>query len=134
MKGLVLASPEHVNVDRTAPEPGTLHLALGPLARADLPALCDHVAELLAGHAGTVVVCDVGALPPDAVAIDALARLQLTARRVRCRVVLTGAPAALLSLLAFAGLADVLRRRAEPEHREEPLGVEERVERGDPAV
>jgi ABC-type transporter Mla MlaB component len=122
-----LAAPEHLSA-------GTLRLVLGPLGRADLPALCDHVAALLAGHAGTIVVCDVAALPADAVAVDALARLQLTARRVRCRVVLDRPAAELLSLLAFAGLADVLRRRGEPEHREEPIGVEERVERRDPAV
>jgi ABC-type transporter Mla MlaB component len=129
-----VAAPEHVSVDRTTAEPGTLHLALGPLARDDLRALCDHLAALLEGHAGDVVVCDVASLPPDAISIDLLARLQLAARRVRCRVVLDRPPAELLSLLAFAGLADVLRRRGEPEHREEPVGVEERVERHDPPV
>jgi hypothetical protein len=55
------------------------------------------------------IVCDVGALPPDATAIDTLARLQLTARRLGLEVRLRHASGELQDLLAFAGLADVLR-------------------------
>jgi hypothetical protein len=45
---------------------------------------------------------------PDAVTVDALARLQVAARRHRCRVVLRNASAELLDLVAFMGLQDVL--------------------------
>lgn len=54
-----------------------------------------------------VVSCDAGALAADASAVDALARLQLCARRQGYRVQLEGASDELLQLLAFAGLADV---------------------------
>ena len=55
------------------------------------------------------IVCDVGALPSDATAIDTLARLQLTARRLGLEVRLRHASSELQDLLAFAGLSDVLR-------------------------
>ena len=57
----------------------------------------------------STIVCDVGALPPDATVIDALARLQLTARRLGLEVRLRHASNELQDLLAFAGLGDVLR-------------------------
>jgi len=50
-------------------------------------------------------VAGVGA---DAVAVDALARLALVARRRGCAVRLCGASEELLALVAFLGLADVL--------------------------
>ncbi|MBA2476920.1 MAG: hypothetical protein H0V40_13310, partial [Actinobacteria bacterium] len=67
-----------------APRPSTIVLALGgSLARADLPALCASFRVLLEASEADVVLCDVGALVDvDAAAIDALARLQLTARRL----------------------------------------------------
>ena len=49
-------------------------------------------------------VCD-GAELPDAVTVDALARLQLAARRLSCRLVLRNASPELLELVAFMGLA-----------------------------
>ena len=71
--------------------------------------------------------CDVGALAPDALSIDALARLSSTAKRngVHCR--LTGRVAGAAALLAFAGLAGVVRPRGErqAEQREQRRGVEE---------
>jgi hypothetical protein len=48
---------------------------------------------------------------PDAVTVDALARLQLAARRHRCTVHLVNASRELLDLVAFMGLADVLHER-----------------------
>jgi len=45
----------------------------------------------------------------DAVAVDALARLALAARRRGCGVCLCGASEELLALIALLGLADVLR-------------------------
>lgn len=56
----------------------------------------------------TVVFCDVQGFAADAVTVDALARLQLAARRRRCQVMLRGASNELLELVAFMGLRDVL--------------------------
>ena len=56
-----------------------------------------------------MAVCDVEAVEaPDAVTIDALARLQLTAQRMGCRVELRHAGPALLDLLVLTGLAEVI--------------------------
>ena len=51
---------------------------------------------------------DVRALPVDAVTVDALARLQVAARRCGCEVRLQGASRELRDLVAFMGLDDVL--------------------------
>jgi hypothetical protein len=56
----------------------------------------------------STIVYDVGSLPPDAAAIDTLARLQLTARRLGLEIRLRHASSELQDLLAFAGLRDVL--------------------------
>jgi ABC-type transporter Mla MlaB component len=47
-------------------------------------------------------------VPPDAQTVDALARLQLAARRRGCRVRLLGASAELLDLVSLIGLGEVL--------------------------
>ena len=60
----------------------------------------------------STLVCDVGALVPDAAAIDALARLQLHARRLGAEIRLRHASRELQELLDFAGLGDVLRVEA----------------------
>jgi ABC-type transporter Mla MlaB component len=89
--------------------PQTLAFAIrGPIARADLPGLCDRVCGLLERSRADVALCDVRGIEPDAVTVDALARLQLAARRHRCRVRLYQASAELLELVAFMGLSDVL--------------------------
>jgi ABC-type transporter Mla MlaB component len=80
----------------------------GPITRADVPGLCDRVCVLLTENRGRSVLCDVGSVEPDAVAIDALARLQLGAGRHGCRVRLRGASPELRMLVEFMGLADVL--------------------------
>jgi len=80
----------------------------GPIARADLPGLCDRVCSLVESRAAGVALCDVRGVEPDAVTVDALARLQLGANRHGCRVRLRGASDELLELLAFIGLRDVL--------------------------
>jgi ABC-type transporter Mla MlaB component len=80
----------------------------GPITRADLPGLCDRVCAVLQDNAGRVVLCDVRGVAPDAVCVDALARLQLGARRNRCEVRLRHATDELRELIAFMGLADVL--------------------------
>ncbi len=80
----------------------------GPIARADLSGLCRRVCALLAASDADVALCDVSTVDPDAVTVDALARLQLAARRYGCQVRLRNASAELLELVAFMGLADVL--------------------------
>jgi ABC-type transporter Mla MlaB component len=92
-----------------APQPQTIAFTIsGPIARADLPGLCDRVCGLLEGSDATVALCDVTGVHPDAVTVDALARLQLAARRHGCRVRLRGASPDLRELVAFMGLRDVL--------------------------
>ena len=83
----------------------TIH---GPIERADLPGLCGRVCTLLRESRAEVAYCEVDGVEPDAVTVDALARLQLAARRSACRVRLRGASEELRELVAFMGLADVL--------------------------
>ncbi len=80
----------------------------GPIAREDLPGLCDRVCALLRRHEPEVARCDVRGVVVDAVTVDALARLQLAARRQGCQVRLRHASDELRELVAFMGLADVL--------------------------
>jgi predicted lactoylglutathione lyase/ABC-type transporter Mla MlaB component len=89
--------------------PHTVAFAIrGPIARDDLPGLCERVCALLAHGRPDVVVCCVRGVGPDAVTVDALARLQLAARRNDCRVRLRHASQELLELVDLMGLADVL--------------------------
>jgi hypothetical protein len=115
--------------------PTTVAFAVaGPIARAEVPALCGHVAALLEATGADVALCDVAALPADAVAVDALARIQLATRRMGRRLELRGAADDLLDLLAFVGVAGALGIEPwrQAEEREERLGVEEERELGDP--
>jgi ABC-type transporter Mla MlaB component len=80
----------------------------GPITSADLPGLCERVCTLLELSGVGVVVCDARGVAPDAVTVDALARLQLAARRHGCQVRLHHASSELRELLAFMGLTDVL--------------------------
>jgi len=92
-----------------APRPASVTFSVhGPIAHADMPGLCGRVCALLQTGGADVVLCDVSTIGPDAVTVDALARLQLAARRHGCRVRLCGASPELLELVAFMGLADVL--------------------------
>ena len=77
--------------------------------------------------------CDVRDLPPDVLTIDALARLQLCARRAGREVTLQGASLELVELLELCGLTGVLRVEAggQPEQREQGVGVEEERELDD---
>jgi hypothetical protein len=65
--------------------------------------------------------------------VDALARLHLRAQRCGFELRVRCAPPALVELVDFVGLRDVLRiePRREPEEREERLGVEEEGELDD---
>lgn len=131
--------------DRVTSTPAVL--VLGPaVGRADVPGLCARLSAPASRHgpeAGPVVV-DVGAVhATDLAALEALARLGLTARRLGRGIVLRGASGELRALLARSGLDTVLptaglpggggEAGGEAEEREEPGGVQEGVERGDPA-
>ena len=80
----------------------------GPIARGDLPELCERICVLLERNACDVAFCDVAGVQPDAVTVEALATLQLAARRRGCQIRLRQASADLLALVAFMGLRDVL--------------------------
>ena len=91
------------------PAPPALSFAIeGPIARDELPGLCARVCGLLERSDAEVATCDVTGVPVDAVTIDALARLQLAARRRGCRIHLRNAAAELRELVEFMGLEDVL--------------------------
>jgi ABC-type transporter Mla MlaB component len=90
------------------PAPHEVAFAIsGPISRADLPGLCARVCAALGGSS-TLARCDVAGVEPDAVCVDALARLQLAARRRGCRVRLENASPALLELVDLMGLTHVL--------------------------
>jgi ABC-type transporter Mla MlaB component len=80
----------------------------GSIARADIPALCNALGTLLADTDAEVVDCDVGTLDrPDAVTVEALARLQLTALRRGSRIRVRNASPELCELIEFMGLRAV---------------------------
>ena len=115
----------------------------GRIARADIPALCARVGELVEADDSTFVLCDVRALvQPDAIAVDALARLQLTVKRLGGRLSLTHACDELQALLALMGLREVvpLRTRSafesqgESEEWEQIGRVEEEADPADPTI
>jgi ABC-type transporter Mla MlaB component len=80
----------------------------GPIAREDLPGLCDRVCRVFAENAVLELLCDVRSVAPDAVTVDALARLQLAAHRNGRKVRLQNASPELLELVEFMALSDVL--------------------------
>ncbi|MEU1789289.1 STAS domain-containing protein [Streptomyces sparsogenes] len=122
-------------------------LVLGrAVRRTEVPGLCARLRELASrGAEGGPVVVDVSAVcAPDLAVLEALARLRLTARRLGRRIRLRGASGELRALLARAGLDAVLPAADLPrgegveaggqaEEGEQPGGVQEGVERGDPA-
>jgi anti-anti-sigma regulatory factor len=84
--------------------------AIGPVVdRADIPPLCARLSALVRDTSAETVLCDVGAVSaPDAVTIEALARLRLTARRLGCDLRVLSAHPRLMDLVALTGLNDVL--------------------------
>jgi ABC-type transporter Mla MlaB component len=91
------------------PGSNTLAFAIsGPLTRGDLPGLCRRVAALLEGSGADLALCELRGVEANAVAVDALARLQVAARRNGCQVRLRDASSELLELIDFMGLTDVL--------------------------
>ncbi len=81
------------------------------------------------------IVVDAGALAPDVATVDALAGMQLAARRLGAEIMLRNATGGLVALIGFAGLDEVLRVEPgrEPEEREDPGRVQEEGELGDTA-
>lgn len=81
----------------------------GPIVPADIPALCERARSMFSRDHGGIILCDVAELVrPDAAAVDALARLQLEARRAGCELRLVHACDELKELLGLAGLCDAL--------------------------
>jgi hypothetical protein len=123
-----------------AARPRTTACAIrGPIAPPDIGGLGARLQALITATGAQVAVCDLDArVEADLVAVDALARLQLQANRLGCRVRLRAAPPTLGDLLEFLGLAGVVppsRLRVEPEREaeegEELRGVEEEGELAD---
>ena len=131
--------PPPVGALGSRPETRALVLVIGgPIKRADIERLCKRLRALLEGNKAPLVICDVGELEgPDVVAVDALARLQLTARRLGRQIRLRHACDELRELLALVGLSDVvpLTEGSQPggkaEERKQSRGVEPRVDPGD---
>lgn len=100
-----------VSAEMPASRPHEVAFAIrGPITRADLQGLCNRVCSLLRAS-GDVVACDVAGVDPDAVTVDALARLQLAARQRGCEVRLRNGSDALLELVELMGLTHVLAER-----------------------
>ena len=109
------SEPRSTGCGRARPVPAaapaaTVQLVVdAPLHRADIPGLCRRVCRLLAANNAPRIVCDVGAFADaDAVVVDALAQLQLAARRLERTVELRRAGPELRALLTLVGLDDVV--------------------------
>jgi ABC-type transporter Mla MlaB component len=133
-----------VNVPRPHSEANPIVLVITrPIARSDIPGLCERVRAVLKSSEARVVVCDLAALvDPDAVTVDALVRLQLTALRCGRRVRLRHACGELQDLIALMGLSDVVPLApdlpfepwGQAEEREPARGVEEEADPTDPVA
>ena len=108
-----------------------------PIAPSHVDGLCAGVRSALQTCEAPVVVCDLaGVTRPDAATVEMLARLALTSHRLGRRMCLRDAPAELVELIAFMGLAGVrglvLEAQRQPEQRVEVLDVEEERDPADP--
>jgi ABC-type transporter Mla MlaB component len=137
------APPRAVPAPRSRRQLTAIELALaGPIERADIPTLCERGRMLMESSRTRSLICDVGAVAsPDAVTIDALARLQLTALRVGRRIGLRHASSELQELLDDFGLSAVVplaagshvEARRQAEKREVRGRVKEERDPADPA-
>lgn len=120
----VRAGPSCVNAK------GPMVVALGVrVEKADVPRLCEQARDGLERTGATELICDAGALlEPGLTAVEALARLRLTAHRAGASLRIRDPGTALRQLLLLTGLVEVI---GEPEHREPALGVQEGVETDD---
>lgn len=110
-----------------------------PLRRDDVPHLCDQVRTACARAPARDVVCDLAAVTTaDLATVDALARMQLAARRAGSGLLLRDPSPALWALLQLVGLPGlgglVVEMERQTEQREIAGRVQEAVESGDPAL
>ena len=126
-----------------SPQPKTIVLVVDSLEPGDVPALLEPIGPGMVRGDATIILCDLARLADaDMATVDALARLALRARRMGCAVSLRDPSTELLELVGLAGLGEVLPCApgsgveviGQSEEREEPLGVEEERDAGDPAV
>ncbi|MGW5738209.1 MULTISPECIES: STAS domain-containing protein [Streptomyces] len=97
--------------------------------------LCEEAGAALRATGADVLVCDVAGLgPPVLAAVDALARLQLTARRAGGRIRLRNPAPHLCELLDLVGLPMEVEVERQAEQREPPGRVQEAVEARDPPL
>jgi ABC-type transporter Mla MlaB component len=110
------------------PPAGELELFVtGPTTRAGIECECARAREQLGGSDARIVTFDLRSLSdPDAVTVDLLARLLLTARRSGRRIRFRHACREIQELVSLMGLADVLR--LDPHSRVEPGGKPEQRE------
>ncbi len=91
---------------------------IGQVGPSEIAAICPRVRELICDQGAEVVVVDVSRLvAPDVVALDALARLHLMARRFGRNIMISHTSEQLQELVGFAGLEGVLclQNEREPE-------------------
>ncbi|MFF7651162.1 STAS domain-containing protein [Streptomyces sp. NPDC007983] len=115
--------------------PAVLVLDRPPETRAEVERLCERLRELVRRSApGPVTVDVVAAHRPGLAMVETLARLRLTARRLGREMRLRNTGGELAEVLTRAGLGAALRIEPgrEAEQGEQPLGVQEGVEPGDP--
>lgn len=141
-----MAAPDESPPTSLPADPPSPEIELGTsgrIDRADIPGLCERAQLLVTREAANQLVCDVGAIAePDAVTVDALARLHLTARRLGCELRISHASRELQDLVAFMGLSDVvplsagsdLEARRQTKEREQRVRVEEERDPADPAI
>ena len=115
----------------------------GRIARGDVSFLCERVGALLQKDGADLIVCDVRALEhPDIDTVDALARLQLAARREGSCIRLLHACPELKGLLVLTGLCEVLPSlpqlgvecQRDPKERKQSGSVEEEADPTDTSV
>lgn len=93
--------------------PKTIVVVLdGQISSSTVPRLCENLRAALEASDAEVVVCDVGTLaaasPVTLDVLDALARLQLTAKRLGRTVRLANVSTQLQALLTLTGLSETL--------------------------
>jgi ABC-type transporter Mla MlaB component len=94
------------------PPPGPRSVVLvvdGPLTAGSVGSLCGRLHDVLQTTGADLVTCDVARLThPSAADVDAVARLQLTARRLGRSIRLRHASGLLRELLSLFGLQEVV--------------------------
>lgn len=110
----------HVPATVLVPPPGprTVVMLVGTVTPAGMPSLCDRVVAALLTSGAEVVTCDVsGVEATDVATVDALARMQLTARRQGGSIRLRRPSRMLQSLIFLTGLSEVVTSDVEGHRR-----------------